>query len=117
MTFNYLRLQNTADRLLERFNEQPIQVQRVSGSSVVDGEFTEGTISSFEVIGVVVPRVTSQIANTVIEQGDFQAVIKHDIEPLQGDVFIIDGDRFKAVAVEQYKPSVTKLAYRVQLRK
>ena len=42
--------------------------------------------------------------------------IKHDIEPIISDVFIVDEQDYQVVAIEKYQPSITVLAYKVQLR-
>lgn len=114
--FDYGRLQNTADRLLTRFNESPIQVERDSGS-YVDGEFVDGATGAFEAVGVVVPYVQRLVNNTTILAGDLQATFKRDFTPEASDVFIIDGGRYKVISIENLKPSDSILAYRVQLRK
>ena len=117
MKFSYSRLQKSSDRLLNRFNEQPITVEREISGGMVDGEYIEGSISTLQVIGVAVPYNISQINNTTILNGDLQVTIKRDIEPLQSDTFLIDGGRYKVVAIQKFQPSISTLAYRVQVRK
>lgn len=116
MTFNYARLQNVADRLLTRFNEQPIEVRRDTGS-IVDGEFVKGASGNFEAVGVVVPYNVGQVNNTTILAGDLTVTFRRDFKPEMNDVFIIDGGDYKVISIQEFKPSVSELCYRVQVRK
>ena len=115
--FNYARMQKVADNLLTRFNESPFTVEREVGGDMVDGEYVDGSISNFDATGVVVPYVERQINNTTILAGDLQATVRRDYTPINSDVFIIDGGRYKVVNIETFKPSDSILCYRVQLRK
>jgi len=115
--FNYNRMEKVADRLLNRFNETPFTVEREVGDSMVDGEYVAGTVSTFSATGVIVPYVQRQINNTTILAGDLQATVRRDYMPLNSDIFIIDGGKYKIVNIETFKPSDSVLCYRVQLRK
>jgi len=114
--FDYSRLQNTATRLIDRFSEQNITINREVGASVVDGVVVAGSLSQFSVPAVVTPYLASQVNNTSIFAGDLQVNIKSDIEPLLNDELVIDGKSYKAVSVQLFKPSATTLCYRVQVR-
>ncbi len=117
MGFDYSRLQNTATRMIDRFSEADISITRTTPPTVVDGVDVPGSDTITNIPAVVNPYNESQVNNTTILTGDLQVIIKHDFEPLIDDLFAIDGKDYKAIAVQSYKPSVTALAYRVQVRK
>ena len=116
-TFDYSRLQNAATRLIDRFSEVDIAISRTVPTTVVGGVDIPGSTSVTNVPAVVNPYNEAQVNNTTILSGDLQVIIKHDFAPIIGDLFTIDGKDYKAVAVQSYKPSLTALAYRVQVRK
>jgi len=115
--FDYSRLQGTASRLIDRFSEVDIVVTRTTGTTVVDGVVIDGSSTPTSIAAVVNPYNEAQVNNTTILSGDLQVIIKHDFEPLMGDIFDIDGKDYTAIAIQSYKPSATALAYRVQVRK
>jgi hypothetical protein len=116
MGFDYSRLQNTATRLIDRFSEQDITINREVGASMVDGAVVAGSTVQFSVSAVVTPYLASQVNNTSIFAGDLQVNIKHDVEPLLNDEFVIDGKSYKRVGIKLFKPSATTLCYRVHVR-
>lgn len=115
--FNYGRMQKTASRLIDRFSEQTIQLDRVVGATVVAGVDTPGSDEQYNVAAVITPYLANQVDSTNIQSGDLQIVIKFDIEPLMNDKLTIDGDTYKIVSIERFKPSLTALGYRIQVRK
>jgi len=117
MKFNYARMQSRADYLITRYNEKPFQVKRKSGpNQMVDGEVVIAADTIINVIGVCAVINKNLVNNTTILQGDLLMTIKHDIEPIMSDVFIVDEQDYEVVAIEKYQPSSTILAYKVQLR-
>jgi hypothetical protein len=116
MKFPYSGLQASADRLLTRFNESPFEVIR-KGGVMFSGEYIESAESTFSAVGVIVPREKTKINNTAIQIGDLIITIRRDFVPLMSDIFVIDGGRYNVVNIENFKPSVTELCYRVIVRK
>ena len=117
MKFNYARMQSRADYLIARYNEEPFQVKRKSGpNQMIDGEVVIAADTLINIVGVCAVIDKNLVNNTTILQGDLLMTIKHDIEPIMSDVFIVDGQDYEVIAIEKYKPSSTVLAYKVQLR-
>ena len=117
MKFDYARMQQRADDLIERYNEEPFQVKRkASPNEMVDGEVIVTADTIIDVVGVCTVINKNLVNNTTILQGDLLMTIKHDIEPIMSDVFVVDEQDYQVVAIEKYQPSSTVLAYKVQLR-
>ncbi len=117
MKFDYARMQGRADYLIARYNEEPFQVKRKAGpNQMVNGEVVIAADTLIDVVGVCTVIDKNLVNNTTILQGDLLMTIKHDIEPLMTDVFIVDEQDYEVVAIEKYQPSSTILAYKVQLR-
>ena len=117
MKFDYPRMQGRADYLIGRYNEVPFQVKRKAGpNQMVNGEVVIAADTLIDVVGVCAVIDKNLVNNTTILQGDLLMTIKHDIEPIMSDVFIVDNQDYEVVAIEKYQPSSTVLAYKVQLR-
>ena len=116
MKFNYPAMQRRATRLIDRFSETTITVKRTTGSSMVDGEVVIGSSSTVDMVGVANPATASMINGTTIQAGDLFVTVTTDIQPMMSDVFSVDGKDFQVVAIQEFKPSKTNMAYRVQLR-
>ncbi len=116
--FNYSRLQATATRLIDRFSETDISIERTAAPTVVDGEIVPPAApTTASASAVVVPYTANQIDGNIIQAGDLQVFLDSAYKPLINDVFIIDTDRYVALNIEKYKPSSTALAYKIQVRK
>jgi len=117
MTFDYSRMQKRARALIKRYNEQPFQIKRkLSENQMIDGEVVVSPFELIDIVGVSAVIDKNLINNTTILQGDLLLTMQDIIEPIMSDVFIVDGQDYEVVAIEKYKPSVTVLAYKVQLR-
>ena len=117
MTFDYGRMQTRARNLIKRYNQQPFQVKRKSSENqMIDGEVIVSPYQLIDIVGVSAVIGKNLINNTTILQGDLLLTMQDIIDPLMSDVFIVDGQDYEVIAIEKYQPSVTVLAYKVQLR-
>ncbi len=115
MAINYLRMRATTKRLLTE-NGTVFNGVRPGGVIRVDGEEVETPDTPIAVTGVQTAYKPFEIDGKTILTGDRQIVCTADVEIHTGDVFTIDGQRWRVENPWPVKPAMLVLCYRVQLR-
>ncbi len=115
MAFNYFRMKRTAKRLLTQsgtvFNGvRPGGVVRQDGEEVVIPD------TEISVVGVQTLYKPFEIDGKTILTGDRQIVCTADNEVKTGDLFTIDGQRWRVENPWPVKPADVVICYKVQLR-
>ena len=117
------RFKNTADRLLNRFDErepgQMITVKRLKGAAVWDptlGQMVFPATELVEVVGVVTSFDLSLVNDNTIQGGDLLIKITSDVTPSMSDKIIIDGDEYSIVSIDPVRYTNTTIMFSVQVR-
>lgn len=115
MAINYLRMRATAKRLLTQ-NGTVFSGVRPGGVIRIDGEEVEVPDMVLSVTGVQTEYKPFEIDGKTILTGDRQIVCTADTEIKTGDLFTVDGQRWRVENPWPVKPAMLVLCYRVQLR-
>ena len=115
MAIDYLRMRATAKRLLTQ-NGTQFTGTRPGGIQRIDGEEVELPPTTISIIGVQTAYKPQEIDGKVILSGDKQIVATADAEVRVGDVFEIDGQRWRVENPWPVKPAMLVICYKVQLR-
>lgn len=115
MSIDYMRMRATAKRLLSQKGTQftgvrPGRVQRI------DGEEVETSDTAINIVGVQTAYKPHEIDGKTILTGDKQIVATADIEVRTGDIFTMDGQRWRVENPWPVKPGMLVLCYKIQLR-
>lgn len=115
MAINYQRMRATAKRLLTENGTKYTGV-RPGGIQRIEGEEVEIPDTVLNIIGVQTEYKPVEIDGKVILTGDKQIVSTADNEVRVGDLFDIDGQRWRVENPWPVKPAMLVLCYKVQLR-
>lgn len=115
MAINYQRMRATAKRLLTQNGTQftgirPGTVTRVNGEEVSVPD------TALKITGVDTEYKPHEIDGKTILTGDKQIVATADVPVMVGDVFDIDGQRWRVENPWPVKPATLLLCYKLQLR-
>ena len=115
------RMQKTATRLLDKFDESDGRIKLVrKGIPTWDddaGEFLPGIDTSIDLVGVTVNFEDSEINNTTILTGDVKVIVTSK-EPIKlNDKLLIDGIEWSIVAEPKTQYTGTVICYILQARK
>lgn len=116
-------MQNTANRLLNKFDERTEKMQLVvSGEPYFDeilGEDVFPASTSYDLTGVATSYSESLVNNTSIHAGDVSLSVLCEVEPTQADKVEMDGSQYSVVNVmpASYTGKDKTIAYKVQVRK
>lgn len=115
MAIDYLRMRATAKRLLTQ-NGAQFTGLRPGGVQRIDGEEVQIPDSIISIVGVQTAYKPQEIDGKLILSGDKQIVATADVEVRVGDVFEIDGQRWRVENPWPVKPAMLVICYKVQLR-
>lgn len=115
MAFNYLRQRRTAKRLL---TQNGTVFNGIRPGSIIrqDGEETVTPDVAINITGVQTSYKPFEIDGKTILTGDRQIVATADNEVKTGDIFIIDGQRWRVENPWPVKPADVVICYKAQLR-
>ena len=117
------RMQKTADKLLNKFDEREVKiVLRSAGASVFSealGEFVIDPSSESDLTGVATTYNQSLVNGATIQSGDIQLVVTRAVEINQSDKVFMDDVEYSIIAIEPiaYIGKDLTIAYKVQLRR
>ena len=115
MAINYLKMRATSKRLLTE-NGTSYSGVRPGGVERVDGEEVITPDVALRIVGVQTAYKPSEIDGKTILTGDKQIVATADNEVRVGDLFDIDGQRWRVENPWPVKPAMLVICYKVQLR-
>jgi len=117
------RFKNTADRLLNKFDEresgQKINIRRLTGDPVWDstlGQMVFPNSEFVEIVGVVTSFDLSLVNDNTIQGGDLLIKITADVAPSMSDKIIIDNDEYSIVSIDPVRYTNTTILYSLQVR-
>lgn len=115
MAINYLAMRATATRLLKE-NGTKIEGVRPGSVERIDGEEVITDDTTIKIIGVKTEYKPHQIDGKNILSGDVQLTCTYETPVQVGDVFDIDGQRWRVENPWPSKPASILLCYKLQLR-
>ena len=113
------RMQKTASRLLDKFDESSGRIVLVSIKSEWDdslGEMVE-TESRSNLVGVTTGYNLPDIDGEAIQSGDIRCVVKFDTAPQSSDKVEFDGNQWSIVSVKENNYTGVVINYEMQLRR
>ena len=115
------RMQKTATRLLDKFDESDGRIKLIrKGIPTWDddaGEFLPGADTLIDLIGVTVDYSESEINNTTILSGDIKVVVTSSEQIKLSDKLQIDGVEWSVVSEPKANYTGIPVCYMVQARK
>lgn len=115
------RMQDTATRLLNKFDESEGRIKLVrKGSSYFDTTLGEEVFSAdalVPLVGVTVDYSASQINGTTIQSGDVLAMVTSAEAPKPDDKVQIDGVQWSIVGEPKVDYTGTVILYKIHCRK
>jgi len=112
MTFNYAPLQNTADRLIERFGRDVVLTTVTEGTfNPATDTVTGGGTSEQTIKAVFTDYNQQQIDGSIVKRGD--KLVYTFTQPELND--LIDG--WKVLNVEAIQPADSTILYKSQVRR
>jgi len=115
------RMQDTATRLLNKFDESVDRIQLVrKGSSYFDATLGEEVFSADVLVplkGVTVDYSASQVNGTTIQSGDVLAMVTSAEAPKPDDKVQIDGVQWSIVGEPKVDYTGTVILYKIHCRK
>lgn len=118
MSFDYVKMQETASRLLEKFGYS-ITVQVLTGQSY-DPVLMSKTLDFTDSIGfgVTVPIKNSEADGSLILMSDIKLIIENiSLSPTVGSFVTTKGTKYRVESVMPLNPAETNLIYTCILRK
>ncbi len=115
MAIDYLKMRATAKRLLTENGTQYSGV-RPGGVQRIDGEEVQIPDTAISIIGVDTAYKPFEIDGKLIMSGDRRIVATADNEVRTGDIFDIDGQRWRVENPWPVKPAMLVICYKIQLR-
>jgi len=116
MAFNYQRMQNTAQQLLQSFGQQLTFTRTASGSYDPDTGTTSTTESTFAKYACVFDYTDTERADETIQEGD-RRVLAESGDYQVGDKVDIDGETYRVLTVSETSPASTIVSVGMQVRK
>ena len=116
-----VRMQKTATRLLDKFDESDGRIKLVrKGIPTWDndaGEFLHGTDTLIDLVGVTANYSESEINNTTVLSGDIMVVVTSSEQIKLSDKLQIDGVEWSVVSEPKSNYCGIPICYAVQARK
>lgn len=119
MSYDYSPLAAMASQQIKA-KGAPVIIQRQVGESVdpVTGAYTPGSTSNLNSNGITRSITQDDRATFGDVQGNDRTLILDDSEePQEGDRVEVDGEYWSIARIDQKKPGITPLVYRVLIRK
>ncbi|EPZ2457896.1 hypothetical protein ACXLRS_003133 [Citrobacter youngae] len=116
MAINYLRMRNTATRLLT-VNGKAYQLTR--GGSITRDQFGKEIMTpavTATVTGVITEYSSREIDGSLITTGDKKLAATYETEVRIDDRIEIDGKKWRVVQPNPVKPADVLISYNIQLR-
>jgi len=117
------RMQKTADKLLNKFDEREVKIiLRSAGARVFSealGEFVIEPSSESTLTGVATTYNQSLVNGATVQSGDIQLVVTRAVEINQSDKVFMDNVEYSIIAIDPiaYTGKDLTIAYKVQLRR
>ncbi|AHK11821.1 hypothetical protein S349_31 [Shewanella sp. phage 3/49] len=115
------RMQDTATRLLNKFDESECRIKLVrKGSSYFDEILGEEVFAAdvlVPLVGVTVEYSASQVNGTTIQSGDFLALVTSAETPKFDDKIQVDGVQWSIVGEPKVDYTGTVILYKIHCRK
>lgn len=120
MTFNYSKIQSTAQRLITKFGRDWVLRRTVKGSySPSTNTRTTDSTTNYTAKAVKSEYKNYQVDGEVIQRGDFKLLMEAKglaVVPSVEDEIIDGTDVYQIINIKEVKPSTVTIYYEIQVR-